>query len=644
MIAAVENKTADRFEQMADRLSKQIEHLRRPMTQNPTPKRMREYHGRLHDAGNLERTQRALRALAARHRAGDVPEVLVVLKTKDDVGRLVRKSLVSNSYYNVSTDPEYADKSPAGRALQQLLEDDRTPEEQARDADRAAAEKVKRMEDDLRFTDIPGFFPTPPAVIERMLEAAEIEPGHLVLEPSAGKGDLADAAAAIVGQGLFSRKDSKADGFRVWLRDNKGRRKELPNGAFNGQDAFRRTGVSAVLVIVDKPARERADGRADDTGGANRADVPNNAPPRPAIATDTGGRGNGRAGGRAGKRAGNGRTGGRAGKRAGGDGRSKPDKAAPKAAAGGGNKTDPTPPDVPHEPLMQSQGPANPQGGNLVSRHRPATLAGIVGQSGIVAALRSFTRKPCPAAFVFAGESGIGKTAAAWALANELGCDPDWGGVVEIPAGKQDGRAVDELFRSLHLRPLGGSGWKVAIINEADRMTDQAEAIWLDALERIPAKTVIVFTTNNPRRLSDRFRRRCEVHHFDSTSTAFQKALGDLVRRVWKEETGGDLAELPEGLGQFELADEHYSIGLALQQIAPYARTGDPLPAAFGVPFIRGESPEPAPTPAREVSVVGDTKSAAPTRFYCPACGKWGRKGEPVVSAGNGKWKHVGCK
>lgn len=144
----------------------------------------------------------------------------------------------------------------------------------------------------------------------------------------------------------------------------------------------------------------------------------------------------------------------------------------------------------------------------------------------------------------------------------------------------------------------------------------------------------------NARRLSDRFRRRCEVHHFDSTSTAFQAAMGELVRRVWKEETGGDLAELPEGLGQFELADEHYSIGLALQQIAPYARTGDPLPAAFGVPFIRGESPEPAPGPAD----AQPTRCAAPTRFYCPACGKWGRKGEAVVSAGNGRWKHVGCK
>jgi DNA polymerase III delta prime subunit len=43
-----------------------------------------------------------------------------------------------------------------------------------------------------------------------------------------------------------------------------------------------------------------------------------------------------------------------------------------------------------------------------------------------------------------------------------------------------------------------GSGWKVVIINEADRMTPQAEVMWLDGLEKLPAKTVVVFTTNNP--------------------------------------------------------------------------------------------------------------------------------------------------
>ena len=53
------------------------------------------------------------------------------------------------------------------------------------------------------------------------------------------------------------------------------------------------------------------------------------------------------------------------------------------------------------------------------------------------------------------------------------------------------------------------------------------------------------------------------------------------------EETGEQLGELTDGLGQFELADDNYSIGLALQQIASYIRTGDPLPESFAVPIVR---------------------------------------------------------
>jgi hypothetical protein len=51
----------------------------------------------------------------------------------------------------------------------------------------------------------------------------------------------------------------------------------------------------------------------------------------------------------------------------------------------------------------------------------------------------------------------------------------------------------------------------------------------------------------------------------------------DVVRAVWKRETGSDLDTIPQDLGKFELGSDEYSIGLALQQIAPYLRTGDPL-------------------------------------------------------------------
>jgi signal transduction histidine kinase len=61
---------------------------------------------------------------------------------------------------------------------------------------RAAArgdDPVKVAERELIGKDLPGFFPTPRPVIDRMLELARIESQHKVLEPSCGKGDILDA-------------------------------------------------------------------------------------------------------------------------------------------------------------------------------------------------------------------------------------------------------------------------------------------------------------------------------------------------------------------------------------------------------------------------------------------------------------------
>jgi predicted RNA methylase len=41
-----------------------------------------------------------------------------------------------------------------------------------------------------------GYFPTPPAVVARLLDLAELEPGMLVIEPSAGTGELVRALLA----------------------------------------------------------------------------------------------------------------------------------------------------------------------------------------------------------------------------------------------------------------------------------------------------------------------------------------------------------------------------------------------------------------------------------------------------------------
>jgi predicted RNA methylase/ribosomal protein S18 acetylase RimI-like enzyme len=67
-------------------------------------------------------------------------------------------------------------------------------------SDKPKADPVALAERDLIGRKLPGFFPTPQTLAERMAQMAEIKPGMQVLEPSAGTGRLADAAKKLGAQ------------------------------------------------------------------------------------------------------------------------------------------------------------------------------------------------------------------------------------------------------------------------------------------------------------------------------------------------------------------------------------------------------------------------------------------------------------
>ena len=75
-------------------------------------------------------------------------------------------------------------------ALRELLkfinEAGPTPEEKAK-------EEIRRMEQKVQFVKIEGFYPTPDELIEKMLSMAKVFEGERICEPSAGKGDIAEA-------------------------------------------------------------------------------------------------------------------------------------------------------------------------------------------------------------------------------------------------------------------------------------------------------------------------------------------------------------------------------------------------------------------------------------------------------------------
>ena len=60
--------------------------------------------------------------------------------------------------------------------------------------------KLAKLKREIIGNKIPGYFPTPPGAARRVMELADVQPGMTVLEPSAGGGNLADAAKAAGGK------------------------------------------------------------------------------------------------------------------------------------------------------------------------------------------------------------------------------------------------------------------------------------------------------------------------------------------------------------------------------------------------------------------------------------------------------------
>jgi DNA polymerase III delta prime subunit len=183
--------------------------------------------------------------------------------------------------------------------------------------------------------------------------------------------------------------------------------------------------------------------------------------------------------------------------------------------------------------------------------------------------LHRYVAQPHPVAYLFEGETGTGKTSAALALAAELGCAVDqgeFGGVWVIASGEQSADAVRETCRQMWTRPMVGSGWKVVVVNEVDRMSAAAETIWLDRLENLPERTVVVMTTNYPRKLSARLRDRCVRVGFESSFKRLAIPTRDLLLAVWKAETRRRPdATVIDGIVRDAVLDGHVSLRRAVQ-------------------------------------------------------------------------------
>lgn len=174
----------------------------------------------------------------------------------------------------------------------------------------------------------------------------------------------------------------------------------------------------------------------------------------------------------------------------------------------------------------------------LTETYRPKTFDQIKGQPFAVSALTDFVDFPYPQSFLFSGFSGVGKTSAAFVLADALGVNREWN-LIHIKSGEMDAESVESALRTVRCAGIG-DGWKLILCDEADMMSNKARSLWLSALEALQqgeyGKTVIIFTTNNVEKFETRFRDRCEHLEFIADAKTLHMDAQALLDDVWTSE------------------------------------------------------------------------------------------------------------
>jgi len=210
----------------------------------------------------------------------------------------------------------------------------------------------------------------------------------------------------------------------------------------------------------------------------------------------------------------------------------------------------------------------------LSSMYQPVTLADVVGQPGPIRRLQRLVAEPHACCLLLEAPGGVGKSAAAKALINDMGICP-FSGLIERSAANLGIDDVRHLFghhvegrersNALRMRPMSGSPYHVLVIEEMELLPSKNVVPLLkDELseQHLPSKLIVIATSNNASGLDEALLQRFDILSF-SAGPNFAEACLDRLNWIWQLEVGMNVP-MPSYVAGMGWRNNQYSMRRAL--------------------------------------------------------------------------------
>ncbi|WP_255335974.1 replication factor C small subunit [Methanosarcina sp. KYL-1] len=168
-----------------------------------------------------------------------------------------------------------------------------------------------------------------------------------------------------------------------------------------------------------------------------------------------------------------------------------------------------------------------------IEKYRPVRLDQVAGQEEAIERLKSYVATKNLPHLLFSGPPGVGKTASAVSIAREIFGEELWReNFTELNASDERGIDVvrNKIKNFAKTAPIGGAGFKIIFLDEADALTSDAQSALRRTMERFSSNCRFILSCNYSSKIIEPIQSRCAVYRFRRLSDgAIRKRLEYIV-------------------------------------------------------------------------------------------------------------------